>query len=143
MTYDKKEFPPLTLEPTANSATSANTSTPQNAKPPLMTPPTAAYDYRAELNRITAKIENNLKPKFDNLFAQIESKITKLAEQQMQQYAEQMKQYAEQQKVNAQNAQQLAWVIDNMKKFFKYAHPNLTFMSHHCKVMGKHNESIT
>jgi len=129
MTFDETDFPPLTMASTATSVPSANTPTSQNAQPPPTNPLPATFDYRAELDRITTKIENNLKPKFDNLFAQLETKITKLAEQQTQQYAEQMKQYAEQQKVNTQNAQQLAWVVDNMKKFFKYTHPSSTFTS--------------
>jgi len=129
MIFAKQDFPPLTLASTSSSATATTTSIPHQAQPPPLTPLAAAYDYRAELDRITAEIKNNLKPEFDNLFAQLESQITNLAEQQTQQHAEQAKQYAEQQAVNAQNAQQLAWVVDNMKKFFQYAYPNLPFMS--------------
>jgi len=129
MIFDETEFPPITSVQTSNSATSTHTSTPQNTQPIPLPPPAVVYDYQAELDRITAEIEYNLKPKFDNLFAQIKSKITKLTEQQMQQHAEQTKHYMAQQKVNAQNAQQMTWVVDNMKKFFAYAHPTLTFMS--------------
>jgi len=129
MTFDKKEFPPLTSTQTANSEQTTNTSTPPNTPPAPPSQPVVTYDFQAELDQITAEIENNLKPKFDNLFAQIETKITKLAEQQTQQHAEQSRQYQAQQKVNAQNAQQLTWVVDNMKRFFAYAHPTLTFTS--------------
>jgi len=102
------------------------------AKPVQAAPP--AYDYQAELDRITAKIENNLKAQFDTLFTQMESKIEKLAQQQAQNHKEQQKvnaqnarqqaqNHEEQQKVNAQNAKQLAWVVDNMKRFLKCVIP--------------------
>jgi len=107
MIFDKKEFPLLTstTPSTKHQMTAPNLMPPPNSQPNSMATLVAAYDYQAELDRITAEIENNLKKKFDDLFAQIESKITKLVEQQVQQYEEQ-------QKVNAQNAKQLAWVIN-------------------------------
>jgi len=56
------------------------------------------------------------------MFNQMENQIKKLFEQQAQQHADQ-------QKVNAQNAKQLAWVVDNMQKFFKYTMPTLAALS--------------
>jgi len=136
MIFAETDFPPLISAQPAPKATLQNQSQPQNPQSTTTAPQLAAYDYHAELDRITAEIENHLKPKFDAIFAQLEQKITNLAEQQTRQheaqtrqYAEQTQQYEEQQKVNAQNAHQLAWVVDNMKKFFQYAHPNLTFTS--------------
>jgi len=78
--------------------------------------PTPAYDFQAELDCISTEIENNLKSQFDALFNQMESKIEKLMQQQAQNHKEQ-------QKVNAQNAKQLAWVVDNMKCFLKCTVP--------------------
>jgi len=136
MTFADKDFP--TLQKTNNTTTATT-----NEKQTTSTHTTAttqvqaalpAYDYQAELDRITAEIENNLKAQFDTLFNQMESKLEKLAQQQAQNHEEQQKvnaqhtqqqaqNHEEQQKVNAQNAKQLAWVVDNMKRFLKCAIP--------------------
>jgi len=136
MTFEATDFPTLNKDPATVSATTSakqttettkTTATSTNAEQPV-------YDYQAELDRITAEIENNLKAQFDSLFNQMESKIEKLTQQQAQNHEEQQKvnaqnakqqaqNHEEQQKVNAQNAKQLAWVVDNMKRFLKCAVP--------------------
>jgi len=144
MVFAEKDFPLLASEPPPKFVMAQNI--PSSKPPPstTMAPQAVAYNYHAELDRITANIENHLKPKFDTLFAQLDIKINNLAEQQMKQYAgqtrqyaEQTKQYEEQQAVNTQNAQQLAWVVDNMKKFFQYTHPNLPFTSKSLQSDGR------
>jgi len=79
------------------------------------------------MDRILAVIENNLKQQFEALFTQMEHRIAqmenRLAQMERrieQQTSQQAANYAEQQQVNAQNTQQLSWVVDNMQKFFKY-----------------------
>ncbi len=136
MTFADKDFPVLNNAQNTTTATTNKkhmTTTQQKAAKPVQVAP-PVYDYQAELDRITAKIENNLKAQFNTLFNQMESKIEKLAQQQAQNHEEQQKvnaqnarqqaqNHEEQQKVNAQNAKQLAWVVDNMKRFLKCAVP--------------------
>jgi len=94
MIFAETDFPPLTPAQPAPKATPQNQSQPQNPQSTTKAPQPAAYDYRAKLDWITAEIENHLKPKFDALFAQLEQKITNLAEQQMKQHEAQTRQYA-------------------------------------------------
>jgi len=77
---------------------------------------TPAYDYKAKLDCISTEIEQNLSKHFESIFAQMEAKLdnwTKKLDDQ----------YAEQDKINEKVAKQLGFLVDNMKKFFKYATP--------------------
>jgi len=136
MIFEATDFPTLTKEPTTTFSTTTATQITATTQTTATstTVATPVYDYQAELDRITAEIENNLKAQFDSLFNQMESKIEKLTQQQAQNHEEQQKvnaqnakqqaqNHEEQQKVNAQNAKQLAWVVDNMKRFLKCAVP--------------------
>jgi len=82
------------------------------------------------MDHISAVIENNLKQQFVTMFTQMENRIEQmenhLAQLELcieQQTNQQAANYAEQQQVNAQNTQQLSWVVDNMQKFFQYTNP--------------------
>jgi len=130
--FDDKEFP--LLESTTSTAeapqTHMTTETPHTAAA-ISTTNTAPYDYKAEMDRISAVIENKLKQQFETLFtqmehriAQMEHRLAQLERRIEQQTNQQAANYAEQQQVNAQNTQQLSWVVDNMQKFFKYTNPS-------------------
>jgi len=80
MTFEETDFLMLTKElPMMSSTTTMTqitTQTQTTATSTTVAQP--AYDYQAELDRITAEIENSLKAQFNMLFNQMESKIKKL-----------------------------------------------------------------
>ncbi len=126
--FDEKEFP-LLASSASTAATPPTTSATGTASAaiPTTSASTKPYDYKAEMDRILAIIENNLKQQFATMFSQMEQRIeqlehrlAKLEQRIEQQTTQQAANYAEQQQVNEQNTQQLSWVVENMQKFFKY-----------------------
>ncbi len=110
MTFDEDNFPKLPEASAKPITTNVEAPTPTVTANPQATP----YDYKAEMDRISAVIENKLKHQFAGLFAQMEQRIENLTQQQTTHYAEQ-------QKVNEKNTQQLAWVVDKLEAFFQTA----------------------
>jgi len=113
LTFDETDFPPLAPAASTQTTTTTATQTQTSVAAPPPAIPAAQYDYKAEMARITAVIENDLKQQFAALFATMEQRLEHLTQQQAENYAEQ-------QKVNAINTQQLAWVVDNLKSLLKY-----------------------
>jgi len=114
-------------ETVAKQSTPAQSSTPttpkhspamqQQSAPMHNTPPaTLAYDYKAELKRLTIEIEQNLTKHFETIFAQMESKIDSWIKQQNDRFVEQ-------EKTNDIFTKQLTFIVDNMTKATNYATP--------------------
>jgi len=94
------KHPDLTYEPAATQSTMpaapASNRTQTAHSTPLLTavPPTAPFDYQAELKRITYKIENNLKAKFEAAIANIQQAVANLdrkLDEKLQQHVTDMK----------------------------------------------------
>jgi len=93
------------------------------------------YDYKKELDRISHDIEHKLKKQFEDLFAQMEQKLDKLAQlmtQHATQKAEQdvkldnfMRQHAvqklEQDHTNEVVTKHLDYLVENMQRILKFA----------------------
>jgi len=82
----------------------------------INTPATTVYDYKAELNRLTIEIQQNLTKHFETIFAQMETKIDSWIKQQNDRFVEQ-------EKMNDVFTKQLTFIVDNMKKVTNYATP--------------------
>jgi len=150
--FDEKEFPPLAsgtsnvATPPANEAKATS-----SAAAPMPTTATKPYNYKAEMDRISGIIENNLKHQFATMFSQMEhcieqmeQRLAQLESRIEQQTKQQAANYAEQQQVNEQNTQQLSWVVENMQKFFKYTnHGQYTPSPSLFSGDGTNNESVT
>jgi len=101
--------------PTQNTPKDSQTTNQQSA-PTNNTPATPVYDYKAELNRLTIEIEQNLTKHFETIFAQMESKIDSWIKQQNDCFIEQ-------EQTNDIFTKQLQFIVDNMKKITNYATP--------------------
>jgi len=80
VSFAESDFPPLKKETkqktTTNTTISQSTATAAASTTTTNTP--APYDYKAELERLSKEIENNLRPQFDRIFSQMEQKIDAL-----------------------------------------------------------------
>jgi len=97
------------------------TSTMEQTQPTTTTTSTAlsimsspVFNYKAELNCLSTKIETKLTKHFEALFAQMDKKIDDM----IHQHASEL---VEQEKVNIQVAKQLSFLVENMKRFIWYA----------------------
>jgi len=117
MAFNEETFPLLTQPTQATQQSSGD----RNAKSPPPTPTistasTPTHDYKAELNCISDEIKTKLTKHFESIFTQMEAKLDTWMKQQDEQQAKQ-------EKIKAQVAKQLGFLVDNMKKFLKYATP--------------------
>jgi len=90
--------------------------TPITASPALLVMTPLTYNYKAELNCLSLKIETKLTKYFEALFTQMDKKIDKIVQQQNTKHDEQVK-------VNIQVAKQLSFFVDNMQCFLIYDMP--------------------
>jgi len=93
-----------------NTPTIQNTTSPDSSVTMML-----AFNYKAEFECPSVKIETTLRKHFDDIFAQMEAKIDNL-----------VKQHEEQVQVNINVVKQLSFLVDNMKCFLKYACPQTT-----------------
>ncbi len=93
MTSTNSTISQLTLTATASTTT---TNTP------------ALYNYKAELERLSKEIENNLRPQFDRIFSQMEQKIDALVIA-----------HEDQEKFNINVMKQLDILVKNVTKLLK------------------------
>jgi len=123
--FDEKEFPVLATNTVQSTSTTTTKTTATSSKTATTTPTNTenTFDYKAELNRISNKIETKLEKHFATLFNQMDTTIDNIVKQYDKQHAEQMTQQEEQEKVNIQVAKQLAFLVNNMKRFLKLATP--------------------
>jgi len=90
LTYEPAATQPKPPPTTAINRTQTGTSTP----PTTAVPPTAPFDYQAELKRITHEIETNLKAKFEAAIANVQQAVATLdrkLDEKLQQHVTDMK----------------------------------------------------
>jgi len=93
MTFEEKAAKPSsTTSPQTQVSTNNTQATPLNSATTTATATTPAYDYKAELNRLSTEIEQTLTKHFEAIFAQMESKLNSWIQKQNECYVEQEKQ---------------------------------------------------
>jgi len=115
ITFDEKDFPPLTdnRQPASNkqntnSASSTATTTSQTST--ITAPPT--FDYKAELSCLSTEIKTTLKCQFDELLGQMETKLDNFI-------TTSNACHDNQECFNENVMKQLGYLVDNMKKLLK------------------------
>jgi len=107
--------PSKTPPPKPASQTTTQAQTTSSAATTASTP-TPAYDYKAELQRLSTEIEQTLTKHFEAVFAQMESKLDSWIQKQNERYVEQ-------EKTNDVFTKQLTFLVDNMKRLTNYTAP--------------------
>jgi len=115
LTFDPTEFPKLTPTKMKTTRTTTKKDILTTAKMQADQPTQVPYDYKAKLEQLSIEIETTLRKHFDDLFAQLESKIDNL-----------VKQNEEQAQINLNVMKQLSFLVENMKKLTKYSLPPST-----------------
>jgi len=122
ISFEETDFPSLATT-ASTQAVITNAAPPKTSTASLIpATPATQYDYKAEMARISAVIENDLQKQFAAMFISMEQRIEQLTHQQAEHHAEQ-------QKVNAFNTQQLGWVVDNMKSLLQHQPQGQSFHS--------------
>jgi len=117
MTFNEEAFLPLDqTTPTTMTSTGDQPPKIQPTTPVTAPAATPAYNYKVELNCLMEEIETKLTKHFKSIFAQMEARLDTWTKQQ-DAYQE------EQEKINVQVAKQLGFLVDNIKKFLRYATP--------------------
>jgi len=110
VSFAESDFPPLKND--TKQTTSTNSTITQSTLTTTASTTTAntsaPYDYKAELERLSKEIENNLRPQFDRLFSQMDQKIDALITAR-----------EDQEKFNANVTKQLDILVINVTKLLK------------------------
>jgi len=126
MTFDEQQFPPLPQKANSNvasqkqSTSDSSTSTTISQTSTITTPP--PFDYKKELARLSVEIETTLKQHFEDLFAQMDTKLDHFMKQSNDRYVEQ-------EKFNENMTSQMTYIVDNMKRYLKLASPPSSLFS--------------
>ncbi len=111
VSFAESDFPPLkpdTKQKTTTTQTISQSTATVTAPATTTTTPTP-YDYKAELERLSKEIENNLRPQFDRIFSQMEQKIDALVTA-----------GADQEKFNINVSKQLDFLVINVAKLLNH-----------------------
>jgi len=111
ISFAESDFPPLkpdTKQKTTTTQTISQSTATVTAPATTTTTPTP-YDYKAELERLSKEIENNLRPQFDRIFSQMEQKIDALVTA-----------GADQEKFNVNVSKQLDFLVINVAKLLNH-----------------------
>jgi len=118
MTFEEMASKPSTTATPLIQNSPNKTQATQQQNSATATTPTATpvYNYKAELNRLSIEIEQNLTKHFKAIFVQMESKIDSWI-------TKQDECYIKQENTNTAVTKKLTFLVNNMKKFLKYATP--------------------